>query len=63
MLINHKSSIKEKAKVATKADAMRIALEEATPEQISNWVDNNVVNLTDVNKIIKFLLLELQSRQ
>jgi len=63
MRINHQSSTKDKAKLAIKLDSMMQALQDATPMQINNWVDNNVNNLADVKKIIKVLLIHLQMNE
>ena len=43
-------------KKAAKADTMLSLLEEAYPEEISAWVDNNIQSLLDVKDLLKLLL-------
>lgn len=54
-------SPRAKCKLALKADAMAQALDNATPEQISNWVDNNVVTLADAKRLFKLILLYMKA--
>ena len=50
-----------KCKLALKADAIAQALDNATPAQISNWVDNNVTTLADARRLFKLILMALKS--
>lgn len=50
-----------KCRLALKADAMAQALDNATPKQISNWVDNNVVTLADAKRLFKLILLYMKA--
>lgn len=56
-----------KCELAVKANAIAQALDKATPEQISNWVDSNITGLNAdtlaaLRKVIKFLLLSEKSK-
>ena len=61
-----------KCKLALKADAIAQALDNATPAQISNWVDNNIIGfdtaqdrattLTALRRVVKFLLISEKSK-
>lgn len=55
-----------KTRIAYKTDAVNAALDNATPEQISTWVDNNItgfnaLTLTSLKKVIKLILLHIKS--
>ena len=52
---------REKCKLALKADAIAQALDNATPAQISNWVDNNVTTLADARRLFKLILLYMKA--
>lgn len=50
-----------KCKLAVKADAIAQALDNATPAQINNWVDNNVTTLADARRLFKLILLYMKA--
>lgn len=54
-------SPRAKNNLALKADAIAQALDNATPAQISNWVDNNVTTLADARRLFKLILLYMKA--
>lgn len=52
-------SPKNKVRLALKADELNAVLENATPEQINAWVNNNIPDQGNLRMVIKFLLINV----
>lgn len=54
-------SPKNKINLALKADELNAVLENATPEQINAWVNNNIPDQGRLKMVIKFLLMKVKT--
>jgi len=59
-------SPKAKNALALKIDKINVALDNATPLQISTWVDNHITTsnpnmMPDLRRVLKFILLYIKA--
>ena len=57
---NHRSSNRDKVIAEFKADVLLAQIQDKSPAEISQWVDNNVNDVQDVKNVLKRLILLIQ---
>ena len=54
---NHAGTPEEKQAAVAKADAVLQQLMTSTPDQIEQWIDNNVTNFAEIKVMFKRVIL------